>query len=146
MSIVPFVSAVAIHDISSVSPVILSHIQLPPWESSSCQKLVLHFVVPEMTLLPNALSLHQSCLEMLVGRLLGSLRVVNSLLGLPWRKILLISSCYMTLLCGTRLHIPAGILRIPVFSVPINCFSQESQFSFRSNLVYRKKKEQKPSQ
>ena len=45
-----------------------------------------------------------------------------------------------------RLHIPAGILRIPVFSVPIACFSQESQFSFRSNLVYRNKKEQKPSQ
>ena len=47
---------------------------------------------------------------------------------------------------SSRLHIPAGILRIPVFSVPIACFSQESQFSFRSNLVYRKKKEQKPSQ
>ena len=46
----------------------------------------------------------------------------------------------------TRLHIPAGILRIPVFSVPIAFFSQESQFSFHSNLVYRKKKEQKPSQ
>ena len=51
--------------------------------------------------------------------------------------------------CGwvePRLHIPAGILRIPVFSVPITCFSQESQFLFRSNLVYRNKKEQKPSQ
>ena len=45
-----------------------------------------------------------------------------------------------------RLHIPAGILRIPVFSVPIACFSQESQFLFHSNLVYRNKKEQKPSQ
>ena len=41
-----------------------------------------------------------------------------------------------------RLHIPARILRIPVFSVLIACFSQESQFSFRSNLVYRNKKEQ----
>jgi len=45
-----------------------------------------------------------------------------------------------------RLHIPAGILRIPVFSVPIACFSQESQFLFSSNLVYQNKKEQKPSQ
>jgi len=45
-----------------------------------------------------------------------------------------------------RLHIPAGILRIPVFSVPNACFWQESQFSFRSNLVFRNKKEQKPSQ
>jgi hypothetical protein len=47
---------------------------------------------------------------------------------------------------SSRLHIPAGILRIPVFSVPIACFSQESQFLFRSNLVFRNKKEQKPSQ
>jgi hypothetical protein len=38
-----------------------------------------------------------------------------------------------------RLHIPAGILRIPVFSVPIACFSQESQF-------FLNKKEQKPLQ
>ena len=45
-----------------------------------------------------------------------------------------------------RLHIPAGILRIPVFSVPIACFSQESQFWFRSNLVFPEEKGVKPSQ
>ena len=46
----------------------------------------------------------------------------------------------------SSLHIPAGILRIPVFSVLITCFSQESQFLFRRNLVFWNKKEQKPSQ
>ena len=55
-------------------------------------------------------------------------------------------TAHLRLRIGARLHIPAGILRIPVFSVPIACFSQESQFSFRSNLVFRNKQEQKPSQ
>jgi hypothetical protein len=36
-----------------------------------------------------------------------------------------------------RLHIPAGILRIPVFSVPVAFFSQESQFLFRYNFFRR---------
>ncbi len=36
---------------------------------------------------------------------------------------------------GARLPIPAGILWIPVFSVPVAFFSQESQFLFRRNLV-----------
>ncbi len=34
----------------------------------------------------------------------------------------------------SRLHIPAGILRIPVFSVPVALFPQESRFLFRHNL------------
>ena len=34
-----------------------------------------------------------------------------------------------------RLPIPAGILRIPVFSVPVALFSQESQFLFRRNII-----------
>ncbi len=34
-----------------------------------------------------------------------------------------------------RLHFPAGILRIPVFSVPVALFSQESRFLFSRNLV-----------
>jgi hypothetical protein len=34
----------------------------------------------------------------------------------------------------TRLHIPAGILRIPAFSIPVAFFSQESRFLFRRNL------------
>ncbi len=33
-----------------------------------------------------------------------------------------------------RLVIPAGILRIPVFFVPVEFFSQESRFLFRCNL------------
>jgi hypothetical protein len=33
------------------------------------------------------------------------------------------------------LHIPAGILRIPVFSIPVARFEQESRFLFRRNLV-----------
>ena len=33
-----------------------------------------------------------------------------------------------------RLHIPAGILRIPAFSVPVALFSQESRFLFRHNF------------
>jgi hypothetical protein len=33
-----------------------------------------------------------------------------------------------------RLHIPAGILRIPVFSVPVAFFSQESRFLFCRNF------------
>ena len=33
-----------------------------------------------------------------------------------------------------RLVIPAGILRIPVFSVPVALFSQESRFLFRRNF------------
>jgi hypothetical protein len=33
-----------------------------------------------------------------------------------------------------RLPIPAGILRIPVFSVPVALFSQESRFLFRRNF------------
>jgi hypothetical protein len=33
-----------------------------------------------------------------------------------------------------RLHIPAGILRIPAFSVPVAFFSQESQFLFQRNF------------
>jgi len=41
---------------------------------------------------------------------------------------------------SSRLHIPAGILRIPEFSVPMACFSQESQFLFRRNLVFRNKR------
>ncbi len=35
---------------------------------------------------------------------------------------------------GPRLNIPAGILRIPVFSVPVALFSQESLFLFRRNF------------
>ena len=38
---------------------------------------------------------------------------------------------------GPRLHIPAGILRIPVFSVPVALFPQESRFLFRRNLFFR---------
>ncbi len=34
-----------------------------------------------------------------------------------------------------RLVIPAGILRIPVFSVPVHFFSQESRFLFRRNFI-----------
>ena len=37
-------------------------------------------------------------------------------------------------LCQARLVIPAGILRIPVFSVPVALFSQESRFLFRRNF------------
>jgi hypothetical protein len=33
-----------------------------------------------------------------------------------------------------RLVIPAGILRIPVFSIPVHFFSQESRFLFRRNF------------
>jgi hypothetical protein len=33
-----------------------------------------------------------------------------------------------------RLHIPAGILRIPVFPISVALFSQKSQFLFRHNL------------
>jgi hypothetical protein len=33
-----------------------------------------------------------------------------------------------------RLPIPAGILRIPVFSAPVALFSQESRFLFRRNF------------
>ena len=33
-----------------------------------------------------------------------------------------------------RLHFPAGILRIPVFSIPVALFSQESRFLFRRNF------------
>ncbi len=33
-----------------------------------------------------------------------------------------------------RLHISAGILRIPAFSVPVAFFSQESRFLFRRNF------------
>ena len=36
----------------------------------------------------------------------------------------------------TRLHIPAGILRIPVFSVPVALFPQESGFLFRHNFCF----------
>jgi hypothetical protein len=35
-----------------------------------------------------------------------------------------------------RLHIPAGILRIPVFSVPVALFPQESGFLFRRNFFF----------
>ncbi len=35
---------------------------------------------------------------------------------------------------NSRLHIPAGILRIPAFSVPVALFSQESRFLFRHNF------------
>ncbi len=35
---------------------------------------------------------------------------------------------------SARLVIPAGILRIPVFSVPVALFSQESRFLFRRNF------------
>jgi hypothetical protein len=35
----------------------------------------------------------------------------------------------------SRLPIPAGILRIPVFSVPVAPFSQESRFLFRRNFL-----------
>jgi hypothetical protein len=35
-----------------------------------------------------------------------------------------------------RLHILAGILRIPVFSVPVALFPQESRFLFRRNLFF----------
>jgi hypothetical protein len=45
-----------------------------------------------------------------------------------------------------RLHIPAGILWIPVFSVPIASVSQESQYWFRSNLVFPEEKGVKPLQ
>ncbi len=34
----------------------------------------------------------------------------------------------------SRLHFPAGILRIPVFSVPVALFPQESWFLFRRNF------------
>jgi hypothetical protein len=37
-------------------------------------------------------------------------------------------------LLNPRLHIPAGILGIPVFSVPVAFFSQESRFLFRRNF------------
>ena len=35
-----------------------------------------------------------------------------------------------------RLHIPVGILQIPVFSVPVALFPQESRFMFRRNLFF----------
>jgi hypothetical protein len=35
----------------------------------------------------------------------------------------------------SRLVIPAGILRIPVFSVPVHFFSQESRFLFRRDFL-----------
>ncbi len=37
-------------------------------------------------------------------------------------------------LCASRLVIPAGILRIPVFSAPVALFSKESRFLFRWNF------------
>ncbi len=46
----------------------------------------------------------------------------------------LASSISMILLVASRLHIPTGILRIPVFSVPVAFFSQESRFLFRCNF------------
>jgi hypothetical protein len=39
--------------------------------------------------------------------------------------------------CGARLPIPAGILRIPVFSAPVVPFSQESRFLFCRNFFER---------
>jgi hypothetical protein len=38
--------------------------------------------------------------------------------------------------CHARLHIPAGILRIPVFSVLVALFPQESRFLFRRNFFF----------
>ena len=57
-------------------------------------------------------------------------------------KILCQLGCHLLWLCGsvvnlllfTRLPIPAGILRIPVFSIPVAFFSQESRFLFRRNI------------
>jgi hypothetical protein len=37
-----------------------------------------------------------------------------------------------------KLVIPAGILRTPVFSVPVALFSQESQFLFHRNLFWNR--------
>jgi hypothetical protein len=45
-------------------------------------------------------------------------------------KIVLDSACP----ARARLPIPAGILRIPVFSAPVAFFSQESRFLFRRNF------------
>ncbi len=42
----------------------------------------------------------------------------------------------VTHLLFPRLHIPVGILRIPVFSVPVALFPQESRFLFRRNLFF----------
>ncbi len=45
-------------------------------------------------------------------------------------------SLWTGMLSGARLHIPAGILRIPVFSVLVALFPQESRFLFRRNLFF----------
>ncbi len=46
----------------------------------------------------------------------------------------LVGECSQTKVTRARLPIPAGILRIPVFSAPVALFSQESQFLFRCNF------------
>ncbi len=50
------------------------------------------------------------------------------------RQIPSFVSPIVTTLLWPRLHISAGILWIPVFSIPVACFKQKSQFLFHHNL------------
>jgi hypothetical protein len=52
----------------------------------------------------------------------------------PLLLLLLLEGLLGGRLLEARLPIPAGILRIPVFSAPVALFSQESQFLFHRNF------------